>query len=122
MNAKIDKLSTILKELEEEDRLIQESRGEYQPDFYVTQHNRQKRFIQALTLVNDILGTFMGAFNAYEIRQLKLRFNTLSENHNMLVRVTSQHDQDIKELAHNMGSIMNLIDLMAEYNPSLLVM
>jgi hypothetical protein len=64
----------------------------------------------------------MGAFNAYEIQQLKSKFNNLHSGHNMLVRVTNQHDKDIKGLSDNMQSIMDVIDLMAEYNPGLLMM
>ena len=49
-------------------------------DTYI--RTRRKRFIlQAVSLFNDVLGTFMGAFNAHEIRQLKKQFNSLSEGH-----------------------------------------
>jgi phosphopantetheine adenylyltransferase len=64
------------------------------------------------SLANDIVGTFMGAFNGYEIQQLKSKFNNLHSGHNMLVRVTTQHDKDIKNLSDNMKSIMDVIDLM----------
>jgi hypothetical protein len=37
------------------------------PDFYIK--HQAKRFAQVLALANNIVGTFMGAFNAYEIRQ-----------------------------------------------------
>jgi hypothetical protein len=40
----------------------------------------------------------------------------------MLIRVTNQHDEDIKKLSDNLQSIMEVIDLMAEYNPGLLMM
>ncbi len=40
----------------------------------------------------------------------------------MLVRVTKQHNKDIKNLSDNMKSIMDVIDLMAEYNSGLLMM
>ena len=40
-------------------------------------------------LINDIVGTFMGAFNEYEIRQAKLQ--ELSSGHNMLVLVSEIH-------------------------------
>jgi hypothetical protein len=53
----------------------------------------------------------MGAFNAYEIQQLKSKFSNLHSGHNMLVRVTNQHDKDIKDLSDNMKSIMDVIDL-----------
>jgi hypothetical protein len=64
----------------------------------------------------------MGAFNAYEIQQLKSKFNNLHSDHNMLVRVTNQHDKDIKNISDNMKSILGIIDLMAEYHPGLLMM
>ena len=88
------------------------------PDFYI--HNRHKRFIQAFSLVTDIVGTFMGAFNAYEIKLLKTKFQEMSLGHNMLVRVTQQHDKDIHEMRESLKSIVDVIDLMAEYNPGLL--
>ena len=76
---------------------IRQGLNETNPDTYI--RTRRKRFIlQAVSLFNDVLGTFMGAFNAHEIRQLKKQFNSLSEGHNMLVRVTQQHDSDIKSL------------------------
>jgi hypothetical protein len=40
----------------------------------------------------------------------------------MLVRVPNQHDDNIKNLSDNMQSIMEVIGLMVEYNPSLLMM
>ena len=101
------------------------------PDYYVNPQplqnqelskNRTKRFVQLFSLVNDVIGTFMGAFNAYEIQQLKKKFNELHSGHNSLVRITQQHDVDIKNLSDNMQSIMDVIDLMSEYNPSLLMM
>ena len=63
----------------------------------------------------------MGAFNACEIRQLKQKFNSLSNDHNMLVRVTQQHNKDIQNLANSMQDIMELIDLMANYNPGQII-
>jgi hypothetical protein len=62
----------------------------------------------------------MGAFNAYEIRQLNLKFEDLSQNHNMLVRVTQQHEKDIVQMNKSLRAIVKVIDLVAEYNPGLL--
>jgi hypothetical protein len=64
----------------------------------------------------------MGAFNAYEIQQFKSKVNNLHSGHNMLVRVTNKHGEDIKNLSDNMQSIMEVIDLMAENHPGLLMM
>lgn len=38
----------------------------------------------------------------------------------MLVRVTQQHDRDISDMKRSLKSIVDVIDLMAEYNPGLL--
>ena len=82
-------------------------------DTYI--RTRKKIFIlQAVSLFNDVLGTFMGAFNAHEIRQLKKQFNSLSEGHNMLGRVTQQHDSDIKSFVMNIDDIAATIEIMAE--------
>ena len=51
------------------------------PDFYIK--HRAKRFAQVLALANNIVGTFMGALNAYEIRQSNQKFEDLSTGHNM---------------------------------------
>jgi hypothetical protein len=67
----------ILKDEAEEQDLLANT-----PDWYF--HSRQKRnFLAAFKIINDVVGTFMGAFNAYEIRQLKSKFNNLSSGHNM---------------------------------------
>lgn len=95
---------------EEEERLTNQT-----PDWYI--QTRQKRFIQAFKLINDVVGTFMGAFNAYEIRQLKSKFNDLSSGHNMLVRVTQKHEQDIHKIAKSMQQVIDVIDTLADYNP-----
>jgi flagellar biosynthesis chaperone FliJ len=67
------------------------------------------------------VGTFMGAFNAYEIQKLKSKFNNLHSGHNMLVRVTNQQNEYNKNLSEKMQFIMEVIDLVAEYNQGLLM-
>jgi hypothetical protein len=47
-----------------------------------------------VSIATDIIGTFLGAFNAYKIQQLKSKFQEISKGHNMLVRVTQQHNVD----------------------------
>ena len=118
LKRKQDKLYQLWRELLRDQEFINSASDV--PDFYI--HSRNKRFIKAFTLFNDVLGTFMGALNAHEIRQLKIKFNTLSEQHNMLVRVTQVHDGEIMELTRNMVKIVEVLDFMAEYNPGLLVM
>jgi hypothetical protein len=44
----------------------------------------------------------------------------MSQGHNMLVNVTQQHNMDIQQMRESPKSIMDFIDLMAEYNPGLL--
>ena len=75
LKQKRDKLYIILRELLRDLEFVNSASDV--PDFYI--HSRSKRFIKALSLFNDVLGTFMGALNAHEIRQLKIKFNTLSE-------------------------------------------
>jgi hypothetical protein len=111
-------MKKLFKEIKEEDDKY--ARGENLPDYYI--QSRQKRFVQLFSLADDKVGTFMGAFNAYEIQQLKSKFNNLHSGQNMLVRVTYQHDEDIKNILDNMQSILEVIDLMAQYNPGLLMM
>jgi hypothetical protein len=43
-----------------------------------------------------------------------MKSSSLKQNsrHNMLVRVTNQHDEDIKNLSYNMQAIMKGIDFM----------
>ena len=118
LKKKRDKLYQVLQDLMRDEEFINAASDV--PDYYI--HSRSKRFIKAFTLFNDVLGTFMGALNAHEIRQLKIKFNSLSEQHNMLVRVTQVHDNEIKELTRNMLKIVEVLDFMAEYNPGLLVM
>ena len=91
------------------------------PDWYF--HTRQKRnIIHAFKLINDIVETFMGAFNAYEILQLKFNFNNLSSGQNMLLRVTQKHEKDNQKLAKSMQHIVDVIETLADYNPGLVNM
>jgi hypothetical protein len=62
----------------------------------------------------------MGAFDAYEIQQLKSKFQNMSHSHNMLVCVTQQHDADIHQMKESLKSIVDVIDLMTEYNLGIL--
>jgi hypothetical protein len=62
-----------------------------------------------------------GVFNDYEIKQLKLKFKKLNTGHSLLVRDSNQHVEDIKALSDNMRSIVDVIDLMAEYSLELLM-
>jgi hypothetical protein len=87
-------------------------------DFYI--HIREKRLEQMVPLATNIVGIFMGAFNPYEIQQLKSKFQEISNRHNMLVRVTQQHDVDLRQMKDSLKSIVNVINLMAEYSPGLI--
>jgi hypothetical protein len=66
-----------------EKKMAEESHYNPSAGFYV--HNREKQFIQRVSIATDIVGTFMGAFNAYKIQQLKSKFQEISNGHNMLV-------------------------------------
>jgi hypothetical protein len=69
--------------MKKEQKMAQESHFNTSVDFYV--HNREKRFILLVQIATDIVGTFMRAFNAYEIQQLKSKFQEMSNGRNMLV-------------------------------------
>ena len=76
----------IVRELKEEEDFFRDNMQNFNgqtPDWYL--HSRHTRFIQAFSLITDIVGMFMGSFNAYEIQQLKSKFTELSTGHNMLV-------------------------------------
>ena len=64
----------------------------------------------------------MGAFNAYEIQQLKAKFTELSTGHNMLVRITNQNSQEIRQISNGMTQIMETLEYMAKYNPAEIMM
>ena len=64
----------------------------------------------------------MGAFNAHEISQLKKQFNSFSEGHNILVHVIQQHVNDIKSLLMHINDTASTIEILAEYNPALMMM
>ena len=64
----------------------------------------------------------MGAFNAYEIKQLKTKFQELESGHNMLVCVSEKHNEQITDIHKTMGQIIEVVHLMAEYNPAILMM
>jgi hypothetical protein len=81
-----------------------------------------ERFCPDVLTSHYIVVMFMGAYNACKIQQLKLKFNNLHSEHNMLVRVANQCEEGIKNIVDNMQSIMEVIDLMVEYNPGLLMM
>ena len=68
------------------------------PDWYF--HTGQRRnILHAFKLINDVEGTFMGAFDAYEISHLKSKFNNLSSGQTMLVKVTQEQEKVHSEIS-----------------------
>jgi hypothetical protein len=100
-------LNRIVKLMKKEKKEAEESNYDTSVDLYV--HNREKHFILLVKIATNIVGTFMGAFNAYEIQQLKSKFQEMSNMHNMLVRVTQQHDVDIPQMKESLASIVDVI-------------
>jgi hypothetical protein len=96
LDRKITKLIGILKPIWKGEMELKANGTTKLPEFYI--RHRAKRFAQVIALANNIVGTFMGAFNAYEIRQLNLKLEDLSNSHNMLVRVTQQNEKDIVQM------------------------
>ena len=80
---------------------LEEKKNSYTPDFYI--HNRDKRFIQAITLINDIVGTFMGTFNAFEILQSKCAL--LNTQKSVLASLTVIPESDPKSKVGNIGGV-----------------
>ena len=97
LKRKLAKLNEIIQPILKEEMELKANGTKNLPEFYI--RHRAKRFAQVLAAVNNVVGTFMGAFNAYEIKQLNKKFEDLSQGHNMLVRVTHQHDNDIVQSA-----------------------
>ena len=118
LKRKLAKLNELIQPILKEEMELKTNGTKNLPEFYI--RHRAKRFAQVLAAVNNVVGTFMGAFNAYEIRQLNKKFEDLSQGHNMLVRVTHQHENDIVQMHKSLRAIVKVIDLMAEYNPGLL--
>jgi hypothetical protein len=52
--------------------------------------------MQIISLAKDIVRTFMGAFNAYEIQNLKSKSQDMCQGHNLLI--TQQQDVDIQQM------------------------
>jgi hypothetical protein len=107
--AKVAEFGRIWRLMKKEQKMAEESYFDTSADLYV--HNREKRFIQLVKIATD---------NAYEIQQLKSKCQEMSNGHNMLVRVTQQHDVDLRQMKESLASIHDVIDLMAEYNPGLI--
>ena len=70
--------------------------------------------------ISGVLGTFLGMYNAYEISVLKQRLNEVGKNHNLLVQVTKQQEEQIHKITENMNAICSLIKLMIQHNPALI--
>ena len=116
LGAKLNRLVKIHQCLEKE-----QGKNATLPDIYL--HHRDPRFITAaISLISDVVGTFMGAFNAYEIKQLKLKFHDLSEKHNTLVRITETNSNHINDIHKTLRQMVDLVHAMAKFNPALIMM
>ena len=67
-----------------------------------------------------ILGTFMGIYTQTQINHLQSELAETNKKHNMLVQVTDRHETVLQDLVKDMQSFMNILTMMAEYNPGLL--
>ena len=83
---------------------------------------RYKRVAPLIILagIAGVLGTFMGMYNTYEISVLKTRLNEVEKNHNLLVHVTQKQEEQINRITENMNSIIQLIQMMIKFNPTLI--
>jgi hypothetical protein len=62
LNRKLAKLNEIIQPIWKEEMELKANGTKELPDFYIK--HRAKRLVQVLVLANNIVGTFMGAFNA----------------------------------------------------------
>jgi hypothetical protein len=70
----------------------------------------------AISLALGALGTFMGLYNSYQIRNLKKELEQSREAHNRLVEVVQTHARHIDELQNTTEYIKNTIVINRQFN------
>ena len=65
-----------------------------------------------------IFGTFMGIYNAHQIRQLQAQLNAQADAHNKLVEVVQQHDTEIEQLDSGVSSLITALGATVYHNPA----
>jgi hypothetical protein len=83
--------------------------------------NRAKRFSPAAgALAAGALGTFLGIFNSVEINNIRKEMTTMSNNQNLLIKVTKIHTDQIMQLENGILQLNDIFNLYLKNNPALL--
>ena len=82
--------------------------------------NRTKRFLPAAILAAGALGTFLGIFNTYEINNIRNQMATMSNNQNLLIKVSKINTEQINQLATGLVQLRDTFTLYLKNNPALL--
>jgi len=86
---------------------------------------RHKRFaipaiMTAVSIGARVIGTFMGLYNANEIKQITNRVIELEHTQDLLVHLTNKQQQHISQLADNLQTITSNFFSYMEFNPAIL--
>ena len=87
--------------------------------------NRHKRFAAEMTLAliglgTRIVGTFMGLYNAAELRAITSRVTTLEHTQNLLIQLSQKHSDELKSLHHGVTQLTNLFLSFIQINPAII--
>ena len=89
-----------------------------------TDRHRIKRFAAELTLAmiglgTRIVGTFMGLYNAAELRAITNRVTNLEHTQNLLIQLSQKHSDELKTLHNGVIQLTNLFLSFMEINPAI---
>ena len=82
---------------------------------------RQKRMLAEILItagVSGLIGTFMGIYSAAEIGKIKSQLAQMKEQQQLLVQITSQHDQQIQQLVSDLTRLTSVVEALIKYNPT----
>ena len=74
----------------------------------------------AAILAAGALGTFLGIFNTYEINNIRNQMATMSNNQNLLIKVSKINTEQINQLATGLVQLRDTFTLYLKNNPALL--
>ena len=82
--------------------------------------SREKRFVLETALIAGALGTFLGIFNAIELKDLRNSMNEQRDAHNLLVQVTKTQEHQIMALESGLEHLQEIFSIFIKNNPALL--
>jgi len=77
---------------------------------------RSKR--SPLVLISGLLGTFMGLYNTLEVNKLKAALAQQQGQVNMLIQVTNEHSQILREVATSLDKLTSVMEAFIAHNPT----